>query len=347
MMFSEKVKGTVASAFRLASPKGMFGIEIETEGDNLFAGKVTKSFEGKPDGSLRNGMEYVSKVLSFEAIQPAVDELRETLVKQGCGIRPSYRSSTHIHMNYCDKTFQDVLGMMVLWSIVEPVVFRQMEGREGSIFCVSSYDSGELPNYLDLFCKDIAGNFNSRGFQPRGKYSSLNISRLGPSEHHALGTLEFRVFPTTLDGSRIKTWCNWLMNMERLVREQEDGSFLEMVSWSEQNPHALLSAIFGELPFNIPRHMVGDLIDYGARTAYEMARVIAKNLAEKPREKKPLPRFGMLEEVAPAQPENPFQNRADELARADRQRAAGEDRVRLAARERARAARAAIRPFGQ
>lgn len=281
-MFSEKSKGTVASAFRLSSPKGQFGIEIETEGRALPIGRITKSFEGKPDGSLRNGMEYISKVLSFEAVQPSVDELRLTLEKQGVVIQPSYRSSTHIHMNYCDKTFQDVLGMMVLWSIVEPVVFRQMEGREGSIFCVSSYDSGELPRFIDLFCKDIASNFNNRGFQPRGKYSSLNISRLGPSEHHALGSLEFRVFPTTLDGNQIKTWCQWLVNMERIVREQEDASFLEMVAWAEQNPHALITGIFGEFPVDVPRHMAGDLIDYGARTAYEMARVISKHLSEKP-----------------------------------------------------------------
>lgn len=281
MMFSEKIKGTVAQAFRLSSPKGQFGIEIETEGVDLPQGKITKTFEGKPDGSLRHGMEYISKVISHEAVEPSVNDLQEALNKYGANIRPSYRSSTHIHMNYCDKSFQDVLGMMVLWSIVEPVVFRQMEGREGSLFCVSSYDSGELPQFIDLFCKDIASNFNLRGFQPRGKYSSLNISRLGPNEYAALGSLEFRVFPTTLDGSRIKTWCNWLVNMARIVREQEDGSFLDMVSWAEQNPHALLTGIFGELPLNTPRHMAADLIDYGARTAYEMARVIKKHLSEK------------------------------------------------------------------
>lgn len=360
-MFSEFMNKTIGGHFGLRSPKGMFGIEIETEGVGLPAGGITPHFVGKVDGSLRNGMEYVSNVLPYEVVHERVNELRNSLQKHGARVAPTYRSSTHIHVNFCDRTFRDVLGMTVLWALLEPVVFRLMPpGRDGSLFCVSSYDAGELSAFTDRFCGDIAKNFPG-GFQPRGKYSSLNLTRLGPSEHAGLGTLEFRVFPSCLEGEKIQEWCGWLYQMSQVVTKTKDDSFLSMVRYAEQNPVEFLKLIFGGLP--IPEYEAGSYVDFGARTAYEMARVIDRHLKSKKNSaKKSKPEteeliagrrdvllidevipdapaapidWAQVEEVGPAQPANPFRRAGRPLAAVAPENAA----QRRARREADRAAR--------
>jgi hypothetical protein len=281
MVYAEFMNTKVFEKFNTRVPKGDFGIEIETEGAGLPEGKITAEFVGKADGSLRNGMEYVSNPLAGKEVHLAVENLRWALDKKGARVNPSYRSSTHIHVNYADRTFKDVLGTLVVWSLVEPVAFRLLPpGRDGSLFCVPSYDTGELSSFVDRFCTDVGRNFYN-GFNPRGKYSSLNLTRLGPGEGNALGTLEYRIFPTSLDGKTISQWCTWLRNIRDVVAAEEDPSFLTCVRRAEAEPKEFLSKVFGECEFD--REVAGQLVDFGARTAFEMARVIQRHVKEKPK----------------------------------------------------------------
>ena len=266
-MFAESINTKIAVQFGLRSPKGDVGIEIETEGQNLPAGKVTGTFTGKEDGSLRNGMEYVSSPIMAKSVTKDVDYLAETLRVTGAIINPTYRSSTHIHVNYCDHTWKHVLGTTIIWALVEPIVFRMMPpGRDGSLFCVSSYDSGDQSAYIDRLCTDIGKGFYN-GFNPRGKYSSLNNSRLSD-----LGTLEYRVFPTSLDGQQIQGWVDMCMNIRELSGTDDILGFVRDV---EQRPLPFLENVFGDLP-ELPD--LPQLVDFGARSAYEMASVVVKHL---------------------------------------------------------------------
>lgn len=298
-MFKDNLRINVGKTFHCRPVRGMYGIEIETEGANLPAGPVTRAFQGKLDGSLRQGMEYVSIPLMGNVVGAEVNKLREEILRQGAKIIPSYRCSTHIHQNYTDKSFREVLGMSILWALIEPVVMRLMPpGRDGSLFCVSTYDSGELADFTENFCKAIDDRMVN-GFHPRGKYSSLNFSRLGPSEHNALGTLEFRVFPTSLEGEQVQMWCDWLTRALDLVVRAQDDSYISMVRHAEQNPLPFLESIFGHVP--LPKAEAGDYVDYGARTAYEMARVVAKFLNTKPKQEKKKG-FGVMGDIIPNDP---------------------------------------------
>lgn len=320
MSFEEKVQTTVGRQWDIYSPKGDCGIEIEIEGDNLPQGLITKNFVGKGDGSLRNGAEYVSGVLWRREVGREVNLLQTTLGKVGAVFQPSYRCSTHIHENYVNETFHSVLGAYVIWALVEPSVFRMIPaGRDGSLFCVPSYDAGDVPTFIDRFCKDIAGGFRN-GFRPRGKYASQNITRLGPGEAPAIGTLEYRIFPYTMDGDTIQQWCDWLGNLRGIVAAEKDPTFIGLVRWAEKNPLDFLGRVFGKVPFS--KEEAGNLVDFGARQAYEIARVInaAYKMKVVKERKKPtlmvgdempmhidefIPRVAEAE-VAPAEPVNPF-----------------------------------------
>jgi hypothetical protein len=314
-MFSEQMDTIIAKTFNLRSPKGDVGIEIETEGRNLPAGKVTGTFIGKEDGSLRHGMEYVSTPTPAKEAHVRVSNLAAKLVEHGAIVEPTYRSSTHIHVNYCDYRWRDVLGTMVAWAVLEPVVFSMMPpGRDGSLFCVSSYDSGDLADYTDQLCGQIGNSFGA-GYNPRGKYSSLNLTRLSD-----LGTMEYRVFPSSMDGKQIQTWVDWVINIRTLVQKQDDPSFLTLVREAEQSPNPFLESIFGHA--DIPGAQ--EYVDYGARQGFELARVISRHLkapVKKPQGKKVpvqdadgvvlnIPgvagNWVQHVEVAPAQPVPPF-----------------------------------------
>lgn len=325
-MFADMLKTPVADHFRLRRVKGDVGIELEIEGEGLPAAALTKFFTGKPDGSLRQGMEYVSKPLPRGVVAEKVNEVAAALRIIHANVRPTYRCSTHIHENYLDATFGDVIGTYICWALAEPAVFRAIpEGRDGSLFCVSSYDSGDLPGYFEGFCNRLADGF-VQGFQPRGKYSSLNMTRLGPGEAPALGTLEYRIFPLSLDGEQVQQWAEWCGNIKSFVQKwaAEDPSFMEMVRWAEANPDNFLSAILGKHPF---KHEAAALVDFGVRQAYELARITVAALKAPvkttQKRKSSLLNLNMVDavinergfvddipaEVAPAQPVAGFQRR--------------------------------------
>jgi hypothetical protein len=340
-VFVENIKNTISKTFGLGSPKGEFGIEIETEGRDLPDGRITKTFTGHTDGSLRNGMEYVSIPIDHKEIETCVNNLRGELTgKYGAVIAPTYRSSTHIHQNFTSRPWSDVLGTTILWTMVEPLVFSIFPHRDGSLFCMSSYDTGDMTKNISEICDELGYNFGNRGFRPRGKYSSLNMGRLGD-----LGTLEFRVFPSSVDGGEISRWAKWLVNLREIVQAEDDKSYLTLVKVTEQNPFPFVERLFDGFP--VAQHTVPPLIDFGARQAYELARVVNQKMREKvkPREDKkgkkpfnipagelrieqhgrladmlviddvipndfPIPQLGdAVPEVAPAQPVPGFQRR--------------------------------------
>lgn len=276
-MFSEEMTKTVRDTFNRKPVKGEFGIEIETEGQNLFGGGITKVFQAHEDGSLRQGMEYVSKPIFRKDVIPSVDELKTVLERNRCIFNPSYRSSTHIHHNYLDNTWSDVVGAVIGWTIVEPIVLDAMPpGRNGSLFCLASFDTGDATAALDYLCGQIGNGKIKYAWNYRGKYSAQNLLRLAD-----LGTIEYRVFPTSMDGKQIDGWCGWLANIKDQAVQAQDRSFLGMVEYAEKNPFEFCGRIFdGNPPVDNAR--ISALVDFGARHAYELARVVNEHIKKPP-----------------------------------------------------------------
>lgn len=260
----------VADYFGHRATAGTFGIEIETEGN--FPGIIAaEGWDVKTDGSLRQGLEFVSK--PTKDVRSAVTKLSLSLVEAQANLNPSYRCSTHLHYNFQQKTFKDVCGIMIAWAALEPLFLQQMPpGRDGSIYCMSCYDTGDLPMFFERFCEDIRQNFR-HGFRGRNKYASLNILRL-----QDLGTVEFRIFPTSMDPQEIGTWADWIVNLDNLTQKYGAKDFLSLVRWIERNPEEACLTVFGKLPFD--KDTTSQLADLGCKTAYEMARVLNRTMAK-------------------------------------------------------------------
>lgn len=275
---------TVGATFGMPDPKKKFGIEIELEGERLPEHLPEGKWHAKLDGSLRRGMEYITKPTNTP--QDDVTSLETMLAQNNAVIKNSYRCSTHIHYNFVDKTWKDVIATIIAWNIAEPLFLRQMPpGRDGSIFCMSAYDTGDLPIVFNKFCSEIHQQFKYVGFQSvcRQKYASLNLTRLGD-----LGTLEFRIFPPSTDGRQVRKWCVWLDNLVNFASKVKSDGFAEFVTRMEKNPETCAFEIFGMDAEAFNKVELPALVDLGCRTAHELVRVFNASSKKKPRVKKPL-----------------------------------------------------------
>lgn len=296
MTFAINSKKTILNYYHpmtgMGSRNGDVGLEIELEGDNLPPGGLPcKGWEVHMDNSLRGpkgmgqgGAEYTSRgPISLVDVRQNVTRLQQTLNAAKVIVREdSPRTSTHIHVNVQQMSFIDVFGYIILFAAVEPL-FLHLCGprRDGNSFCVTSFDSGDLPDWFHEVFRVIdawrEGEFSE--FPHRGKYASLGTFRM-----HDLGTLEARCFPCSLDPEQIHTWCTWLLNIKDMVQRQEDKSFRSLIKLGLHDPQVLIQTIFGET--GISPYLAAELVQYGSREAYELTRLTKFFLNKKPDEKK-------------------------------------------------------------
>lgn len=296
MSFLEVTKTTVfdfwAPITGLRRTTGDVGVEIELEGDNLLPGGLPcKGWDIHMDNSLRGpkgmgqgGAEYTTRgAISLADVRSAVGRLNDVLHNAKVILREdSPRTSTHIHVNVQDLSYIDTFGYITLFAAIEPL-FLNLCGprRDGNSFCVTSFDSGDLPDWYHEVFRALEGHRPGTYTElpNRGKYASLGTFRM-----HDLGTLEARCFPCSVDPDEIHKWCTWLLNIKDMVRRQDDKSFRSLIKLGLHDPQMLIQTIFGET--GISPYLAAELVQYGSREAYELTRLMKFFLNKKPDEKK-------------------------------------------------------------
>lgn len=283
-MFSELAKKPVHEVFGVSKKIADVGIELEVEGVNLPG--HAPHWTAKSEGSLQSGIEYITKPIKVDAVEVYVDNLRKFIAEQyGSQIKPSYRCSTHIHMNVSATNLEDALGFVVVFTMFEPLMLSLCGNqRDGNLFCMSSYDTGEVISSFDQMCKTF-DQIKNRGWGfERGKYSALNFGRLAD-----LGTLEARCFPLSMEGKTVKKWCEWLLSMRDMATSEPDKTFRELWKKVRQNPSWYAQKVFGTEYYTVPN--ASSMIDMGTETAYELTRVLKKWYAKPKREDKTLRKY--------------------------------------------------------
>lgn len=275
MSFGKNVLRTPSKIWGCGLANAEVGIEIELEGSGF--GNCT-GWNTHNEGSVQ-GIEYVTKPTQIDKVKGLVDKLRLKLEQDMATVRHTHRTSTHIHMNVSQFPLSTVLGFMTVFVMFEPLLMRLCGSqRDGNLFCLSSYDTGDIAGFMSRFCKSI-DRMDNYGLSPqRGKYSSLNILRL-----QGLGTLECRCFPSTLDGDTVTKWCRWLQKMLDIAKAEPDKSFRSLWKTIRLNPNHYAIEIFGSDAFSVPD--AAGHIDFGTENAYELTRVL-KHWYAKPIEDK-------------------------------------------------------------
>lgn len=251
------------------------GIEIEVEGRNLLneADRVV-NWNITTDGSLRGeGYEYVLKgPLNITAAKTALKAMEDALKARGSVVNDAHRGSVHVHINMQNRTIEQVFTTLYLWMIVEPLwVHMCGPQRDGNLFCLPSYLSGDLvfygENLLKCLRDDAFFDLNSRG-----KYSSINTDAL-----ITFGSLEFRTFPSQTKAEVLSGWLDWCNNLCNMGSDIEISDLTKVWKGAKANPRKFFTMIFGkDLPFKDSE--LDEILDAGIDSASGMILVAQQHV---------------------------------------------------------------------
>lgn len=279
-MIDPKLNSVVLQYFGMKRVPGEYGVELEIEGQNLPTG--LNGWLIKPENSLRGAVHGIPGGMAYEYVTVgalSVKRLEEALsTLEGCFhfpattpalLTPSDRCSIHIHKNMQQRTFREVFGFVLLFTILEPIVLHLCgPKRNGNLFCLPEMEIGDMPMHVEQMLHQISSGY--REFHNRGKYANLNLDPLW-----TLGSLEVRCFPITVKTSEIMRYVRWLENIMGYVTTCHE-TYRDMFSLAHREPFALLDLVFPrERLFQIcSPNNAADMVAAGLENAYEIYRVL-------------------------------------------------------------------------
>lgn len=157
------------------------GFEIEVEGISDIIKDVPGIID-VPEGSLRNGVEYVSKVLPDPAFAKSLYSYMYNRIEGTY----SDRCGFHFHLDFTDKPKEFITGFLKRYLVIERTLFKTFPSflRSNNSFCNLLMDS---PDELNLIRNMTNGVDYRESLEDFSKYSALNTRPL-----LTLGTMEFR-----------------------------------------------------------------------------------------------------------------------------------------------------------
>ena len=224
----------------------MLGIECETEGKNLGRVGGMQYWRAEADGSLRNGIEYVSIPLEPKLLETALKELQKGFKDAKVVLDYSFRCSTHVHINVQDLTEGQLQSMILMYMLYENVFMNYVsDERVANRFCLRFQDAGSLTHQVGQILRDIRRNGLRHAFmnfqQNELKYAAFNLYTLVK-----YGTLEFRALEGTNDLEHIQTWVQAIIRLRSNAMKWEDP--MAMYEEFQRAPGKMANEIFGHAP---------------------------------------------------------------------------------------------------
>lgn len=265
----EPEKRTFAGHDALVLPKCFIGIEIEIEGAPKIVDAVPDFWFIGDDPSLRNnGMEFKFEVpLCGHDLVKALRDI-DGYFKELDTEHPLYRTSTHIHLDMRNTELQTLRNTILSFISVERVLIKNIapERGENHIFSLPFFKAtGDEQALACLFHENYS--HIKEGPRKANKYSAMNIKSLmyqgggalaaprHPGDniprpeprHGAVGSLEFRFFPSTTDGDTILYWINLIQCLKRFATAHQEWmptQFSQRIS--EIGMEYFLALVFGD-----------------------------------------------------------------------------------------------------
>lgn len=226
-------------------PSQFVGLEFEIE--NVEGRFNTKNlWLDHHDGSLRNGIEYVSN--GPLCGNQLYESIREFFTQEGFKYKPTARTALHIHldMGQEEDTLDVVVGTMCAYYILEDVVYNKAgEERRTLGFCYPLEDSTKyVENILGAY-KDSLPNHVFAYMRDVNRYFGFNMASVG---RH--GTFEFRHWfmpPKTKEGhAMVLDTLKEVMNLKKIALDLKTP--ITVCEEAQNNPEGFISRVFGDSP---------------------------------------------------------------------------------------------------
>lgn len=200
-----------------------FGIELELEGKNVALQDVaTKGWRRTQDGSLRGeSVEYVtSSPVELKAAKKLMVDLFKKFEENKVVFNDSIRTSTHVHLNFTDKTAKQVVNFFTLFTVFEELLqYYSGEDRRGNLFCISSRDAEGI---VQVLSDAVARGSFDRFAGDRYKYAACNLSTL-----YKFGSIEIRTMRGATSADQVNKWLDILNDLyEYALNKMETPSNL-------------------------------------------------------------------------------------------------------------------------
>ena len=239
------------------------GIEIEVEDISRSSLQEEQGnlWEVVPDGSLRptgasGELRLPTPGRCGKQLIEALDSADQSPILNRASF--SWRCAVHVHVDMRDKTPEDILMAMTLYSLLEPYFFAwDGTGRQESRFCMPWWVCSQ-----DMItASNIANSRNNSEFTQQigvfSKYTALNLAPL-----RRLGTIEFRHMRSTNKKRRLLEYTNMCLDVVSISEKAGKLKPIDLVSqfmqvgytqfirqWmSDQSANALLDVSVGESP---------------------------------------------------------------------------------------------------
>lgn len=255
--------------------KGDIGIEIECEG-SVISGlpESTTYWKAVPEGSLRNGIEYVLKnPVNVERLDDALLEWGKLTYLNK--FEPSIRTSVHIHINVSGLNYSEYIRALgVYWLVENLLVGLNGTVREGNLFCLRAKDANNSVSYV----LDALANLQMINPHPESfKYSALNLVALAKYR-----SMEFRFIRGTVSTKIMKFWAENLFSFVHKTRDTRDlGKVLESIDFSDVRPflrQALTPALYSAVTKRYEPHELNTLVCENYNYVSKLDAILKKEL---------------------------------------------------------------------
>lgn len=190
---------------RLSQNGPRIGIEVEVEGTDLVANVPSRLWTRHEEGSLRNGIEYVTtERVRLENLPETMLEFK-SLTSQA-KFRNSIRTSVHVHVDVRSLTLRELYVAVCLFYLLEDtLVTSQGPTRIGNLFCLRGRDAESIFNTL---FQDAGKEMHFQSWNNHNRYASQNLSAV-----KKFGSLEYRFLKGMTDPAEIEMWVRALYSM--------------------------------------------------------------------------------------------------------------------------------------
>lgn len=268
----------------------LIGIELEYENwRDTDTSRPPPRWQLTNDPSLRNnGIELISKPLSPKTVHDDI----EAVVKWACKSRidAHERCGTHVHLNQLPYTYANIWSLTMIYTLLEPYIFAKWAPRrQESHFCVPLFNNTVIAQVMGDDITElrrgieppviqkkrtkpqphrlrfaelvrvpepriVGGPFRNLGLFNTNKYSALNFSRMLD-----LGTVEFRMFPSTVDAKLINTWIDLILDIQEYGNKFKDP--IEIVYSIEDRGENFILERFGLADIKVNKLDKEDALD--------------------------------------------------------------------------------------